>query len=196
MPVTFDRAAPRRESSEPAGAGGRGATTLPLAALRHRLDHGSAAAHWSMNPDGVIGRALLMASGATVTFPLALSGDVSFAARVMLLPHDWRDGRGAVRASVAVTDAAGRRREVWSGALRAGSRGRPRGRAVDCRLPASTTAVALTLHAGVHQYRAVARAIWVEPAITDPAMTPRNASPARRAPAAQLADPPVISVLT
>ncbi len=201
MHVTLDRSARRRASPEPATARERVRATLPLAALRARLDEASAATSWSMNPDGVIGRALLMPAGATVTFPLALSDDVAFTARVMLLPHDWRDGRGTVRAAVFVTDAAGRRREQWSGELRAGARGRPRGLAVDCRLPASSTAVALTIHPGVQQYRAVARAIWVEPAIVDlgaaPAAPVVAAAPAHTAPmAAPSPSGPLISVLT
>ena len=91
---------------------------------------------WSLHPDGVLGRALLMPAGATFTVPLRLANEVSFSARAMLLPHDWRDGRGAVRASVAITEPTGSRRELWSGTLRASDRGRPRGRRVDCRLPA------------------------------------------------------------
>jgi hypothetical protein len=62
----------------------------------------------------------------------------------------------------------GRRRDLWSSTLRASDRGRPRGLQVDCQLPASSTSVQLTIHPGVHQYRAVARAIWIEPANTDP----------------------------
>ena len=104
-------------------------------ALRSRLDEESAGSDWLLHPDGVLGRALLLPAGATITVPLKLAGEGSFSARAMLLPHDWRDGRGAVRASVAVTDAAGRERELWSGPLRASDWGRPRGLRVDCWLP-------------------------------------------------------------
>ncbi len=140
---------------------------LPLSVLGMRLDAGSVGAHWAMNPDGVLGRALMMPAPAAVTFPLALSGEVSFSARVMLLPHDWRDGRGAIRASVTVT-GDGRQLELWSGSLRCADRGRPRGLRVACGLPAWTTSLQLSLHPGPHQYRAVARAIWIDATITDP----------------------------
>ena len=87
----------------------------------------------------------------------------------MLLPHDWRDGRGAVRASVAVTDTGGREHRLWSGTLRASDRGRPRGRRVDCRLPASSTSLRLRIQVrGALRHMSVARAIWCEPVIIDP----------------------------
>ena len=38
---------------------------LPLSGLRARLDEGSAGSNWLLNPDGVLGRALLMPAGAT-----------------------------------------------------------------------------------------------------------------------------------
>ena len=94
-------------------AGPATGSRLPLSALRGRLDEESAASSWLLHPDGVLGRALLMPAGATFTVPLRLSGEASFSGRAMLLPHDWRDGRGAVRASVAIT-----------------GRGRPRARAL------------------------------------------------------------------
>ena len=90
------------------------APRLPLSSLRARLDEKSATANWSLNPDGAIGRALMMPAGAVFTVPLELANEVSFSARAMLLPHDWRDGRDAVRAWVAVMDRDGRRREIWS----------------------------------------------------------------------------------
>ena len=88
----------------------------------------------------------------------------------MLLPHDWRDGRGAVRASVAITDAAGRRRELWSGTLRTSDWGRPRGLQVDCRLPDSSTSLQSQHPGGAERYgpgRWHARSGW-RPAIIDP----------------------------
>ena len=169
-----------------------------------RLDEGSALASWSINPDGVLGRALLLPAGATFTVPLELGDEVSFSARAMLLPHDWRDGRGEVRASVAITARDQSRRELWSGTLRcADRRGRPRGLEVACRLPASTTGLELTILPGVHAHRAVARAIWLEPAIGGPvqvidhqaALSPSRAQQAPAEPP-QRSDAPLISVLT
>jgi O-antigen biosynthesis protein len=174
---------------------------MPLAALRARLDDESADSSWLLHPDGVLGRALLMPAGGTFTIPLKLSGDASFSARAMLLPHDWRDRCGAVRASVLVTELSGQERELWSGALRTSDRGRPRGLHVECRLPASSTSLQLSIRRlGALRYMSVGRAIWWEPAITDPqapplARPPRSPGPSaagpRRRPGA-----PLISVLT
>ena len=90
---------------------------IPLSALRLALDEGSAQAHWSVDPDRVPGRALVQSAGSVVTVPLRLGGAVGFSAQVRLLPHDWRDGVGALRAWVAVTDADGAQRTLWSGIL-------------------------------------------------------------------------------
>jgi GT2 family glycosyltransferase len=197
MPLSALRAAGaryRRKSTLNPAAGVR----LPLSALRARLDQASAGADWRLHPDGVLGRVLLMDAGATVTFPLELVGEVSFSARAMLLPHDWRDRRGRVRASVAVTDRQGGRRELWSGTLRASDRGRPRGRRVHCPIPACSRALELKLDAhGALRPGSVARAVWVEPAITDPHAPPIPSPPARSAPSPQPpSNTPLISVLT
>ena len=171
---------------------------LPLASLRSRLDEASSSAYWAMNADGVLGRSLMMSVGATVTFPLALAGEVRFEARAMLLPHDWRDGRDAVRAIVTVTDTTGHAHQLWSGMLRASDRGRPRGRRADCRIPAGSTSLQLGLEApGALRPRSVARAIWLEPTITDPAAPPitRPGDSTRPAPPPPT-NTPLISVLT
>jgi GT2 family glycosyltransferase len=173
---------------------------LPLAGLRCRLDTGSAA-QWVLHPDGVLGRALLTPAGTVVSFPLTLSGEVTFSARAMLLPHDWRDGTGAVRATVTITDGDGRRRRLGSALLRAGDRGRPRGIQISCRLPADTTSLGLAVDRhGIPGPGAAGRAIWVEPVITDPdARTDPHAPPTPHTPPATPAPtgpPPTISVLT
>ena len=181
------------------GSGACTAGRLPLSALRARLDAGSAPATWSLNSDGVLGRALVVPAGATVTVPLRLANEVSFCTRVMLLPHDWRDRHGAIRASVAITDADGCGRVIWSGMLRASDRGSPRGRGIECRLPASTTSLQLNVEIqGTLRPLAVKRAIWVEPAIIDPHAPPRPSpagviTPTQQAPPAL--DVPLISVL-
>jgi O-antigen biosynthesis protein len=151
----------RNRGTVPAPAGPR----LPLAALRTDLDESSADISWPINPDGVLGRALMMPAAAPATFRLRLGGSARLTGRVQLLPHDWRDGRGAVRAAVTATDADGTARELWTAVLYAGDRGRPRGRKFACVVPATTTALVLTVVAGRPQDRAVARAIWVEPAL-------------------------------
>ncbi len=172
---------------------------LPLAGLRMRLDDASRGVQWTMHPDGVLGRALMMPAPATVTVPLRLEAEVSFSARVMLLPHDWRDGRGAVTARVAVEAPDGRRVQLWSGMLRSAQRrGRPRGHKVSCRLPAWSTSLQLTLDPGRHQQRAVARGIWLEPVLIDPSVAPSAIAqphPIQSSPPPPL-QTPLISVLT
>jgi hypothetical protein len=162
-----DRSAPQRTWGR-AGPGRSSRGRVPLSALRATLDEGSAAANWILNVDGVIGRGLVVSAGATVTVPLTVANAVSFSARAMLLPHDWRDRRGTVRAAVAITDADGERRALWSRALRASDRGRPRGIHVACSIPPGSGVLQLSVHGGTPQHEGVARAIWVEPAIIDP----------------------------
>ena len=58
---------------------------VPLAALRLALDDDSAKADWSMNPDGVPGRSLMMPARCRVTLPVRL-GEALFSSRAMLLP--------------------------------------------------------------------------------------------------------------
>jgi GT2 family glycosyltransferase len=175
---------------------------LPLAALRSRLDGASEDAQWTMHIDGVRGRSLLMTAGATITFPLALAGDVAFTARAMLLPHDWGGGRGAVRAIASITDPDGHRHELWSGLIAsADRRGRPRGRPVDIQLPAWSTGLTLSIEIhGVLAPLSVARAIWLEPAISDPnappAPLPVTAEPAGMPAPLRNGSGPLISVLT
>ncbi len=152
---------------------------IPLSSLRARLDESSAQAYWSLNPDGVIGRALRTPAPSAVTYPLTLTHDVSLSARAMLLPHDWRDRQGAVRASISATTRDGTTSELWETVLHASDRGRPRGQVVRCQLPAST--VSLTLSVDIERLvepYPLRRAIWLEPTIIDP-----HAPPAPRAPA-------------
>ena len=142
---------------------------MPLAALRGTLDETSAGSSWLLHPDGVLGRVLLVPAGNAFTIPLRLSGEAFFSGQVMLLPHDWRDGRGTVRATLAVTEADGNERELWSDTVRAAADfGRPRGRRVTCPLPAGTTSLRLSVDVvGVLRDRSVARAVWLEPVIID-----------------------------
>jgi len=186
------------------GASHRTVTTagcVPLSSLRFTLDEASAGAGWLLHPDGVLGRALLLSAGGAFTVPLKLSGETRFTGRVMLLPHDWRDGRGRVRASVSVTDADGEERVLWSGTLRASDFGRPRGRRVECWLPASSTSLRLRIQMlGPLRYMSVGRAIWWEPTITDPQAPPVTRAPTSPGPGApapvRRPGTPLISVLT
>ena len=172
---------------------------LPLSALAARLDEASAGTRWALDPDGVFGRVLMMPGGATWTVPLTLGNAVSFSARAMLLPHDWRDRRGSLRASAAITDSDAQRIELWSGTLGASDQGRPRGLRLDCRLPASSTSLELTIHPGARQPHGIARAIWVEPVITDPSASvrrDRGSDSVVTTQSTQPSDGPLISVLT
>jgi len=173
---------------------------LPLSALRWPLDGRSPGSEWLLHPDGVLGRALLVAAGSSFTAPLKLSGEASFSGRAMLLPHDWRDGRGAVRVSVAITDPAGSEQEIWSGKLRASDRGRPRGLQVDCEIPADTTGLCLTVESlGELRHMSVGRAIWLEPVVIDhhaPEVTGPGVDPRLSAGPLPRTDSPLFSVLT
>jgi glycosyltransferase involved in cell wall biosynthesis len=180
----------------PATAGVR----LALSALRMRLDAGSAASYWALNPDRLPGRGLVMNAEAMVTLPLRLASPVSFTSRVRLLPHDWRDGRGAVRAWVAVANDAGHRREVWTGKLKAAAElGGPDGVVVDCKVPASTTELVLGVSATARRDGpALARAVWLEPSIVDRSALAAWGRAANSAPATtkMSAGHPLVSVLT
>jgi GT2 family glycosyltransferase len=188
------------------GAGARGRSTrasIPLSALRERLDAGSAGAHWSVGADRVPGRALIQLADYEVSFPLRLPGAVSLHGRVRLLPHDWRDGSAAALASIAITEADGTRHELWSGLLPAAAAyGHPDGLALHCELPASTTA--LLLNAKQHDARdgrSVGRVMWLELELidpgagTDPVPAPTD-RPDHRPSAPALTSEPLISVLT
>jgi glycosyltransferase involved in cell wall biosynthesis len=175
---------------------------LALSALCERLNAGSLRAVWRTDPDGVLGRVLELPTGGVVTYPLRLDGPVTLTADVRLYPHDWRDLRGAVCARVAVTEDGGAARTVWSAALRAGGRGPAGGCSVSVEVPAGTTA----LHLSVSPARrpepdAVARAIWVDPALWDVRTdaehprSPRPAAPAAGPPPSPGGDEPMFSVL-
>ena len=173
---------------------------IPLAALRCRLDAAAERVTWPVGPDGANGRALLQETGTTLTFPLALDAPVTLTARAALLPHDWRDGRGTITAWVAVAGTDGAWREVWSGPLAsAEDRGLPDGLHVACEVPADTRLLGLGIRGQAARDRAVARAIWVEPALGVPhAPRPQAATHGRRpAPGARSESAPaLISVLT
>ena len=130
---------PRPSTARRSAAGGPPApvaTGIALATLREQLDEGSEAASWTVDFDGIDGRAWIVSTAPPVVIALALDDPVSLRGRMALVPHDWRDGIGDVRARVVAVDAGGRRRELWSGLL---SRIQdPRGLAVDCELPADT----------------------------------------------------------
>lgn len=170
---------------------------LPLASLQAWAGLGSPPAQWTVEPEGVLGRALEVSIRTTITYPLTLDRATPFTTRAMLYPREWRDLTGVVRAVVSVTTAAGER-ELWTGPLHADGRGRPSGHDVCLTLPADTHA----LHLSVQPQRdappqTVTRAIWVEPALWDPGWPQEPLRPSGPAPASQVAvdGEPLFSVL-
>jgi glycosyltransferase involved in cell wall biosynthesis len=146
--------------------------------LRAPTGSRDAGADWKVEPDGVLGRVLEVLAGATVSYPLRLAGEVTLTAGVRLYPHDWRDLNGSVRTTVWATTPTAVR-ELWAATLHAGDRGRPGGLRMRVTLPAETTA----LHLGVAALRhspaeePLERAIFVEPALWDPAAPTEIAVP-------------------
>ena len=171
---------------------------LPLAALRGSLDRPDDGVHWAMSPDGEIGRALLIPAGAGYRVPLTLSGEVRLRGRVKLLPHDWRDGRGAIGASVAITTADGATHLAWTRTVASDRRhGKPRGARLDCLLPATTAALELLVQRrGAARPGTVARAIWIEPTLVDPNAPDQPNLEIDDLPRPTSARLPLISVLT
>ena len=177
---------------------------LPLSTLRVVLDDGSSQAQWSVDADGVRGRTLVQSADSVVAIPLRLTDAVGFSARVRLLPHDWRDRSGMLRVWAAATDAGGIQRTLWSGTLTTAAlhKGKPRGLAVDCDVPASSTALRLGIDlcdSGTGW--PVSRAAWVDPEITNPvaaaAGSPGSIAPLLPQPERlATSDGPLISVLT
>ena len=165
---------------------------IALASLRERLDAGSEAADWAVDFDGLAGRAWIVSTTAPVTVALALDGPVLLRARAALVPHDWRDGVGDVRAWIAAVGAGGRRREVWSHTLARIED--PAGMAVDCELPADTVKLEIGGDAsGPAGDRTVRRFGLVEPYLSWPdAESLAALGPAPPAPAL---DGPLLSVL-
>ncbi len=173
-------------------------TAVPLAALRPRLDAGAAAAEWSLEPDGLQGRAWVISTHHPVSVPLVLDGPIDFQARAQLLPHDWRDGTGGVDAWAAVECSDGRHEDVWAATV--SPAGDPGGVALDFRIPAD----ALQLRIGISKRgtptdRSIARLAIVEAYLTDPrsdasgSLESRSVAPPQALPAP--ADGPLISIL-
>ncbi len=176
----------------PTSAAPRSRAGFPLAGLRARLDEGSAAAHWSIDPDGIDGRAWVIATSTPVTVPLRLGVPLTLEARVCLLPHDWRDGTGPTAIWIASVDSAGRRTRLWSHQL--GGVEDSSGVAVRCEVPAIATALEIGGEmVGPRTERTIARFALVEPYLTGPgAPGPPAPSPPPPGPPR---DGPVISVL-
>jgi len=144
------------------------AVRIPLSALTPMLDDGSAVTTWTVDPDGMRGRALVIPANATYTVALALDRPVVLIARVLLLPHDWLNGREVVRGSVAVIAHDGGARVLWRRPLYPADRGRPRGYAVEVTMPADTVSLQLTIETTQPPREgSVARAIWLQPVLED-----------------------------
>jgi len=177
---------------------------LALSTVRFELDEGSGRARWSVDPDGMRGRALVQSVGSVVTIPLRLGGAVGFSARVRLLPHDWRDRAGALQVWVASTDSAGNQHMLWSGSLPTAAlgNGNPGGLPVRCKVPASSTSLKLGIdRPGSAAGQTADRAAWVGTEFADGAgaqapavgIVPQATRPRSGLPPSEK---PLISVLT
>ncbi len=178
---------------------------LRLSALRELLDEGSAAAHWTVDPEGITARALVQLAETTVRFPMALGNAVRYRGRIRLVPRDWRDGRGAVRVTATARLGSSTDLEVWAGVLRAAALGGPfDGLEFDCELPADTTELQLGVARHGHvEEGAVARVFWIDSELLDPAgvdgtaVSPGDGETAQTLPTARNhRDGPRFSVLT
>ena len=166
---------------------------MPLAGLRAALDAGSAAAHWSIDPDGIDGRAWVIAADQPVTIPLRLDRPVRLLARARLLPHDWREGTGKLHVWVATRDGAGDLHRLSSTRLSVADD--LDGIELDCELPAETVALLIGADGrGARTVRTVARFALVEPRLVDP-LAPPAVMAAAPTPAPTPLDGPLISVL-
>jgi len=176
---------------------------IPLSALRARLDAGSEGARWSVDFGGTTGRSLVQTAGSAIEFPLRLDAPVRFSAQAILVDHDWRDSRGAIRPSVAIVDQNGERRELWSASLVCAQDGGELDPVrVECDLPATTRSLQL----GVEklpspQGTTVGRVLWLDTQIVDPAAPCGEPEPvageSAPVPATEAGrDAPLFSVLT
>ncbi len=141
-------------------------TSLPLSALRERLDAGSLHSYWTVKEDGVPGRALVQVGRSVVSFPLSLSAPVCLRGQVRLFPHDWRDALGAVTVRIEVTDAGGVAHELWGGTLSTVSRRLEAAEPADglrfrCALPADSIALKLLLESEPIEGH-VGRVLWLD----------------------------------
>ena len=157
-----------------------------------------------MNPDGVLGRSLMVVAGGRYVVPLSAAGPIGLRTRVMLVPHDWRDRQGSVLATIHATDATGHQHQLWSTVLTA--MGPSRGTPVTVELPADTRQLTLAVHPhtpapppaapGTYQRPLVTRAIFHEPTLIDPTAPPRPTAPNTPTTTPPSRPPPLISVLT
>jgi GT2 family glycosyltransferase len=185
---------------------------IPLSALRPVLDEGADSASWPLDIVGVEGRALVLPAGRQLTFRLILDQPVRFLSAVMLVPREWREGHGSLRATVGVELANSAYRELWSGALpslRSGGRAEPL--RVELELPAGSRTLVLGAERG-HDVSLINHVAWSggelalsralasegsfampEVGLAAPGAAPEDCGVA---PVARLSSGPLISVLT
>ena len=157
-------ARPATATGAPSARSGSSASpvAVPLAGLRARLDEGTVRAHWSIDPDGVQGRAWVISTDSPVTVPLGLDGPLTLTARARLTAHDWRDGVGGVEAWMQALTAAGERHRLWASALT--SAADPDGVTVQCIVPADTAELRIgASKRGPESGRSIQRFLLVEP---------------------------------
>jgi GT2 family glycosyltransferase len=175
--------------------------TIPLAALRYRLNSPADTCYWQVHTADTPERALLQLAGAAAVFPLELDRPAALHGRVRLLGRDWRDGNAAIAAHVSVAFADRSEREVWSQTVgSAAVLGYPEGIEFHCEIPAETVLMRLWIeHHRPVDDRSVGRALWVEPgltvAVTSPPMAPQPPKAPQPPTGAAPAHAPLISVL-
>ena len=154
----------------PAPVAEMGAFRIPLAALRGTPTPPDSNFHWSIDPDGTAGRALVMPAGTSWRVPVLLRGPVRFEAQVRLLPHDWRDGRREIRASVTGIDRDGTHLPLWSALVpSAAAGGNEAGAETRCEVPETVVELLLTIDPPlIRDPGSVGIAAWIEPALVDP----------------------------
>ena len=174
---------------------------ISLASLREQLDASPAQSHWSIDPDGTSGRGLVQHAASRFIVPLTVTAPLRFEAQVRLLPHDWQRGSRAVRASV-VASRAGATQVLWSRPLLSAAAGGADGPTdVRCEIPTGTEALILAIDPpAIRDPGSVGRAVWLEPALVDPA-APADRDVTPHAPSPPLGPGPrphvpLISVLT
>ncbi len=144
------------------------------------------------------GAGAVLPAGATFTVPLTLSDEVWFSARVVLLPHDWRDGRGVLRLRRCHGTEWPPARSLVGSAPLIGPAGSPRGQQLACRFPAPRACISSCFRASTRTGPSRARS-GSSPRSPTPAAYPLRPHPDPATPASApsaTSAKPLISVLT
>jgi len=131
---------------------------------------------WTVDRDGVRGRALVVGAGHSVVWALRPGRAVHLRSHAMLAPRDRLDGEGAIVARVSALTGDGAERTLWRRRLAAGRRAGPPRHRVSCLIPADAVALSLGAVACEGGPRAPRAVLWLAPTIEDPGVAPLAAS--------------------